>query len=1248
MTRPAEIDRLARLMEAQEPPVLVIVGAGVSFGATGADHAKWQGLLEHGLRRLGAISGEAEAHTKGLIAKLERAFNPFTQDTVLDFADKITTDFRLTHHEAYDNWLRDSVGQLKCRPDNNSRATLEAIRVLQREGALIATTNYDSLLKDVTNTPVVTWEDQNAVFKFINRDCPGILHIHGHWERPSSVVLGRQSYDGVIKADAFQEELRRLWSNTSWLYLGTGNGMADPHFQRLLSWSKRWVPVARTDYFFTSKEVQKDEEPKPTPKYPKNVLRFEYEKHDALPDLLTLITPSPWPFLAINDPLLYRLPGSERSVPLPSYEEYVDGLVPKFEIDKTVHDRLNEHGWAVVFDVASIGKTSLAFRIAHGFERAGGRAYYIDLAKGLPSASEVIAVCQRLLRPGWFVVIDNLNREPELAKEIYDLWNARKNGCEVLFVGTHRQGPILNKASAAIEFFTNHPSNRTIEYRPSTADFAAITRHLYRQYAGPTAPPLPVVPEGVLETWHSQFEAALTFFCPAALSRLGHFQLGVWELSAADAVEWVYKDWLAPLDEPSLENLICIAAFGSQDLEMEVDDPALPYPGNVSDLGMFISHNSHGDTGQFKRYVLKEAGWSELILQASTTEGKNALLQAATKYTSTFAALYSRLGNLGETSLKIELIEYLETHQTRWPAFLFDTSLAYATFNLTNVRRYCSPDFNIRTWTEIVGSTSMVTKAMLNSKLHHIVDFLRIYNESSGDDAVLRGQLAANPQVLAQRAFETPLVNIITFIEMMADRVEVGKTIWTAFEENPSNLRIRAWRDQISEVATFIERASDRPTITKIIREAFEAEPNRFAARVWNEPLEGINSFLKLAAERPLLLAAVWDTLESDTPRLIARCWQHPLDAVASFIGAAKGHDSITTSIWSAIRGDIPRFMSKVIESPLEHLGAILGEAKRNGTILDLDDKFDECTELWKAKGMTASLSQLATFARHASDRMLGIVLSGVQAKHWSVLQHEQAFPGAAWLLNHCQRIGRHDLKEVLVELLLRRKAWVDFVPEAGGFPQACELIYATPASLGKELREWVAAVCNRVWLGRVMKAMSVADIAAGLRKLAFSPHKWIREYIRGTGLLVDCERRLQFFGVLESREQHWMVEFIGSASMNGWQIQQQLAISIHARLSRNGIETYTSHRPNVEYVEPSQWCFWIGLYAICNIVKKPLKVDKDLLQQTQRLWAGNVAFCKEHDLSMEQRVNERMLLWLEHCATQNPPMLILPQDALL
>lgn len=209
--------------------VLAIVGAGVSIGATGGDAvASWAGLVKSGIDRCVEV---AQPLPTRWAERVREELESGDLDDLLSAAEKISAKLGAPAGGEYRRWLRETVGQLKIQ----DRSVIEALRDLEIP---LATTNYDGLLEEVTGRPPVTWREGAKVERVIRGDEPGILHLHGYWDEPESVVLGLRSY-GQILSDAHAQTVQRALRTTrSFLLVGCGEGLSDPNFGALLLWSR--------------------------------------------------------------------------------------------------------------------------------------------------------------------------------------------------------------------------------------------------------------------------------------------------------------------------------------------------------------------------------------------------------------------------------------------------------------------------------------------------------------------------------------------------------------------------------------------------------------------------------------------------------------------------------------------------------------------------------------------------------------------------------------------------------------------------------------------------------------------------------------------------------------------------------------------------------------------------------------------------------------------------------------------------
>ena len=220
--------------------LVVVVGTGVSVAATGGmPDASWRGLLLNGVRYCEAVMGLGLPGGWG--DRLRAQIDSGDIEEMLLAAENVTRLDGPAGGE-YGRWLEQSVGSLRA----TSSEVIQAIAAL---GAPIATTNYDNLIEDVTGLPRVTWQQEAEAERVMRRDGPGVLHLHGHWRDPASVVLGIRSYERVLGDEHAQGMQRALAMLTSLVFVGFGAGLDDPNFAALRAWLRRARAGTRYRHF---------------------------------------------------------------------------------------------------------------------------------------------------------------------------------------------------------------------------------------------------------------------------------------------------------------------------------------------------------------------------------------------------------------------------------------------------------------------------------------------------------------------------------------------------------------------------------------------------------------------------------------------------------------------------------------------------------------------------------------------------------------------------------------------------------------------------------------------------------------------------------------------------------------------------------------------------------------------------------------------------------------------------------------
>lgn len=225
-------DLIAALRRTPHP--LFVVGTGVSIGAVGgpkaAPAATWVGLIEDGLRRAKVYDHRSEKWFLAQRALLDEAEEGGNVSELLAVASTIEKVLARPGGE-WAKWLSQTIGKLKG-------THLQVAEALVRLGqGRLATTNYDHILTQASNRDLqpVHWKDARKMAQVARGERQGVMHLHGHWDAPESVVFGDASYGEVVRSKHAQALQNALGALQTLVFVGFGGGLEDPNFGRLLS-----------------------------------------------------------------------------------------------------------------------------------------------------------------------------------------------------------------------------------------------------------------------------------------------------------------------------------------------------------------------------------------------------------------------------------------------------------------------------------------------------------------------------------------------------------------------------------------------------------------------------------------------------------------------------------------------------------------------------------------------------------------------------------------------------------------------------------------------------------------------------------------------------------------------------------------------------------------------------------------------------------------------------------------------------
>lgn len=213
----------------KENKVVLFLGTGVSAFTTGGESkSTWKGLLRNGIEVCSAEHPQ-KCNDKWVKMRNDQLDTDDTEEwiSVAEFITQVLKEKNYFH-----TWLQESVGTLP----NRDKRLIESIGKLNRQ---IYTTNYDSLLKTVLSQDIITNLEDDKIQQVISGKRENtIVHLHGHYDYPNSVILGVRSYSNLTQKSFFQHLQSVVYTSQHVLFVGFGSGLEDPNFGKLLEWAK--------------------------------------------------------------------------------------------------------------------------------------------------------------------------------------------------------------------------------------------------------------------------------------------------------------------------------------------------------------------------------------------------------------------------------------------------------------------------------------------------------------------------------------------------------------------------------------------------------------------------------------------------------------------------------------------------------------------------------------------------------------------------------------------------------------------------------------------------------------------------------------------------------------------------------------------------------------------------------------------------------------------------------------------------
>jgi SIR2-like domain/CHAT domain len=232
----AAVQRLRRRIADRK--VIVVVGAGVSIGATMRDngtphpYASWAGLVSAGAQEMGTYGAPEQV--------VDYARYLLQAQKLEEVADLIIENLK----SFYADWLQRSFDAETFTITNS-----DVPQALHALGCPILTTNYDDVLERVSGRGTLEWRNPEAWAQAQKDPTRYVLHIHGTFTDSASVVFSRKDYEELVNDTKNQSLWQALATQYSLLFVGVGKSFDDRNFTRLGGYLKDVLGQAGQEHY---------------------------------------------------------------------------------------------------------------------------------------------------------------------------------------------------------------------------------------------------------------------------------------------------------------------------------------------------------------------------------------------------------------------------------------------------------------------------------------------------------------------------------------------------------------------------------------------------------------------------------------------------------------------------------------------------------------------------------------------------------------------------------------------------------------------------------------------------------------------------------------------------------------------------------------------------------------------------------------------------------------------------------------
>lgn len=222
----------------------VIFGAGVSRQANPKDERlSWRGLISHGIEFCSRnLSTQQIADHSATIERFQARGGALGTEELIQSARAIEAMLGAPKSGDFRRWLATAFAD--CAPMMNV-----LLPVLKALPGRRLTLNYDTLLEQAFGARAISWTDKSSLLEWLRVTSPDILHVHGIWSVPDSIVFGDSSYEKAVGDETLQQVLKSILLSHTVVFIGCGPTSEDPNADKFLAWAGQFLFESRYRHF---------------------------------------------------------------------------------------------------------------------------------------------------------------------------------------------------------------------------------------------------------------------------------------------------------------------------------------------------------------------------------------------------------------------------------------------------------------------------------------------------------------------------------------------------------------------------------------------------------------------------------------------------------------------------------------------------------------------------------------------------------------------------------------------------------------------------------------------------------------------------------------------------------------------------------------------------------------------------------------------------------------------------------------